>query len=347
MNRSGETLNRFFCLATVVALCTGFSMAANATNATEIQANKAVAKRLLEVKGTPDYRAVAAEVLAADHKKIRAELENLKYNADDPKLVAVFEPDYVAITERKNTIERLFGDGDMVVAMLRVEGKHTGNLYGIPATGKNFDIISIATFKFEDGKIAESWYMADEAALLRQLGTRIPSRVDGKVNLSPVYDDVRTFDEAFAEHTAMPVDTPEYRHKRLLLAYKSKDKPTDYKFEGRPYSNLQRGGIDNIVQRGAELDVEGSHGQSMSERRDMIGTVLTEGNDGVIIFRLTAVNSGELYGIPASGNHLHDWEVGFAEFDGDTWVNAWWMADELGFLLTIGNKEALDFLGGE
>ena len=85
----------------------------------------------------------------------------------------------------------------------------------------------------------------------------------------------------------------------------------------------------------------------MSEREDMIGTVMSEGNQAMFAFRLTATNSGPLYGIPPSGNALHDWELGFAEFEDDKWTNAWYMADELGFLLIIGNEEALDFLVAE
>ncbi len=34
----------------------------------------------------------------------------------------------------------------------------------------------------------------------------------------------------------------------------------------------------------------------------MIGHVITEGNNGMMAFRLTAKNTDELYGIPASGN---------------------------------------------
>jgi predicted ester cyclase len=316
----------------------------------EVQANKATVTRILEVKGTPDYRTVAKEVFSKDHKVLRNEFENLIYNADDPKIYAVAEPDYQAITERTNTIERIFGEGDRVAAMVRVRGKHTGNLYGIPATGKSFNIITTAIFKLANGKIVESWYLAEEAGLLVQLGARIPARVDGKVNLPPVHDDVRTYDEALAEHLASPKDTPEWRHTRLLLSYKSQpeNRPADYTWKGRarPYSNLQRGGIDVLVKRAAELNVEGSHGQSMSDRRDMVGHVISEGNMAVMTFRLTARNSGPLFSAPASGHALHDWEIGFAEFDGDTWVNAWWMADELGFLLSIGNQEALEFLGG-
>jgi predicted ester cyclase len=85
----------------------------------------------------------------------------------------------------------------------------------------------------------------------------------------------------------------------------------------------------------------------MSWREDMLGTVLSEGNQAMFSFLLTAVNSGPLYGIPPSGNELHDWEIAFAEFEGDKWTNAWFMADELGFLLTIGSEEALNFLVGQ
>jgi steroid delta-isomerase-like uncharacterized protein len=332
--------------AAAIALCLGYSFSALASSA-QVEDNKAVVQRYLEAMGTAEITAVADATEAANHKLLRHEFENLKYNADDLELAAAMQSDVEAIADRVNTITRFMGDGDTVAATIQITGTHVGNLYGIPATGKSIDIASGAIFRLEDGKIVESWFMADEARLLRQLDARIPARQDGKINLPPIYHDTRTYDEGLQELMANPVDTPEYRHKRLLLSYKAKNKPDDYKFTGRPYSNLVRGGIENIVQRGAELGVEGAHGQSMSERQDMVGTVVSEGNLAMMSFRLTAVNSGPLYGIPASGNELHDWELGFAEFDGDEWVDAWWMADELGFLLTIGNKEALEFLGGK
>lgn len=313
----------------------------------QVEDNKAVVRRYLEAMGTAEFAAVAEATEATTHRLRRHEFENLKYNADDPILAAAMQPELEAISDRTNTITRFMGEGDLVAATFQITGTHSGNLFGIPATGKSFDIVSGAIFKLKNEKIVESWFMAEEARLLRQIGARLPAREDGKVNLPPVYDDVRTYDEALQELVSDPVDTPEYQHKRLLLSYKAKNRPADYKFTGRPYSNLERGGIANIVERGAELGVEGAHGQSMSERQDMVGTVISEGDLAMMSFRLTAVNSGPLYGIPASGNKLHDWELGFARFDGDKWVDAWWMADELGFLLTIGNKEALNFLGGE
>lgn len=338
-----RTARRIFAAISLVLACCSLAIAAS----TQIEDNKATVKRYLEAMGTAQFAAIAAASEATDHKLLRHEFENLKFNADDPRLAAAMQPELEAISDRSNTITRFIGEGDMVAATLQIRGTHSGNLFGIAATGKSFDIASGAIFKLQNGKIVESWFMAEEARLLRQIGARIPERQDGKVNLPPVYDDVRTYDEALQELVSDPKDSPEYRHKRLLLSYKATNKPADYRFAGRPYSRLARGGIANIVERGAELGVEGAHGQSMSDRQDMVGTVISEGNLAMMSFRLTSVNSGPLYGIPASGNKLHDWELGFAEFDGDEWVTAWWMADELGFLLTIGNKAALDFLGGE
>lgn len=355
MKATQAALRRVLMAIAAISLLLGYSYLALAASA-QVEANKAVVKRYLEVMGTTEFAAVATASEAANHKLLRHEFENLKYNADDPVLAEVMQPELEAITDRTNAIIQLIGEGDTVAARLQMTGTHKGNLYGIPVTGKAIDIALAAVFKLESGKIVESWFMAEEARLLRQLGARLPARQDGKINLPPVYHDTHTFNSALQELMANPFDTPEYRHKRLLLAYKAVDKPADYiswamgqhgRTTGRPYSNLVQGGIDNIVERGAELGVEGSHGRSMSEREDMIGTVISEGNLAMFSFRLTAINSGPLYGIPPSGNPIHDWEVGFAEFEGDKWTNAWYMGDELGFLLSIGNNAALDFLGGE
>jgi hypothetical protein len=229
-----------------------------------------------------------------------------------------------------------------VAAQIRVQGKHTGNLYGIPATGNSFDVMSNAVFRMEDGKIAESWWMLQEGGMLMDLGVGLPKRVDGRSNLAPAYDDSRTFDEALAEHLASPADTDEWHNKTLLLSYKSLPENRAVTWtDRRPYSNLERGGIDDIIARANVIGVEGSHGQAMSNRRDMIAYALSNDHEGVIFFRLTADNTGPLFGIPPAGVKLHDWEIGWARFDGPgSWTDAWWTADELGFTLLVGGKES-------
>ncbi|MDG2087957.1 MAG: ester cyclase [Arenicellaceae bacterium] len=334
-------------LLAIAGFSLGFSLSSLAATA-EIEANKMAVTRLIHAMGIPaEFSGVALEVFAENDKQLRNEFENLVYNAKDPVLSELALPPYEAITNRTNTITRILGEGNMVAASIRVQGTHSGNLYGIPATGKTFDIESAAVFKLANRRIVEAWYMADEATLLRQLDVRLPVRQDGLINLPPGRGDVGTFDDALAEHMTNPVDTPEYRHSKLLLAYKSENKPVGYNFPDRPYSKLLRSSMEKINKRGAELGFEGNHNASMSGKHELLGNFMSEGDLAMFKFRLSAVNSSLLYSVSASGNTLNNWKLGFAEFDGDSWTNAWFMADELGFLLAIGNQEATEFLVGD
>ena len=331
-------------LLAIFSFAVGFSLSSLAATE-EVEANKIAVTRLIHAMGIPaEFPGVAREVFDENDIQLRNEFENLVYNAKDSVLSELALPPHEAITNRINTITRILGEGDMVAATIRVQGTHTGNLYGIPATGKSFDIESVAVFKLAEGRIVEAWYMADEATLLRQLDVRLPVRQDGLINLPPGSGNVRSFDEALVEHMANPVDTPEYRHSKLLLAYKAAEKPADYNFTDRPYAKLLRSSMEKINDRGAELGFEGNHNSSMSGKHELLGNFMSDGGLAMFKFRLGAVNSSPLYSIPASGNTLNNWKVGFAEFDGDSWTNAWFMADELGFLLAIGNAEAMKFL---
>lgn len=347
MFRDITRIKRALCIGAALSFLMGCAEMTSSMATSEKETNKALAVRFIEGVGTPDFAPTRDAILAEDNTRSRHEFENLLYNAEgDTAITEAMQSGHDAITNRINTVTRLVGEGNQVAMTYRIQGDHTGNFYGIPATGKKIDIEAGAIFTFEDGKLVDAWFMADEANLLRDIDALVPVRQDGKLNLAPHYDDVRTYDEALAEHLANPEDTAEWRHTKLLLSYKSQpeNRPEDYTYTGRPYINYLRSGIVNAVERGAELGVEGSHGASISGRRDMISTVLSDGDQAMMSFRLTALNSGPLYGVPASGNRIQDWELGFGRFQGDHWVDAWWMADELGFLLINGTPEALEFL---
>lgn len=330
-------------VSATLGLAPGFpDVALAAASQSQVQANKAVVERYLKALGTAGFDAVRKQTEASGHKQLRHEFENLKYNASDSELAKTADPDAKAIAGRVNSITQILGEGDMVAARLRVTGVHQGNLYGIPATGKKIDMEAAAFFRLANGKIVESWLMAEEAKLLRDIGLPMPARKDGKLVVPPVYNDTRGFEVALKELNARPENTPEFRHKALLMAYKYNPRPAE-----RAYGELLRGGIDNIVARAAELNVKGSHGQSIKDRVDTLGYMVAEGNGVIFNFRLNAINAGPLYGIPPSNNPMHDWEVNYSEFDGDKWTKAWWMADEVGFLSTIGNREAMSFLVGD
>lgn len=66
------------------------------------------------------------------------------------------------------TVEAL-KDG-RVLAHWRFSGKHTAEMFEIPATNKPFDITGMTIFSVAEGKIIEVWQVMEFARLLEQLG---------------------------------------------------------------------------------------------------------------------------------------------------------------------------------
>jgi steroid delta-isomerase-like uncharacterized protein len=76
-----------------------------------------------------------------------------------------------AFPDLKITIEKEICDGDYVVQHLRAIGTNTGQLNGMPATGKKANTTGAMTTKFDQsGKIVEVWSFFDNLGLMQQLG---------------------------------------------------------------------------------------------------------------------------------------------------------------------------------
>ena len=76
-----------------------------------------------------------------------------------------------AFPDLKITIEKEIADGEYVVQHLRAIGTNTGELMGMPATGKKANTTGAMTTKFDQsGKIVEVWSFFDNLGLMQQLG---------------------------------------------------------------------------------------------------------------------------------------------------------------------------------
>jgi steroid delta-isomerase-like uncharacterized protein len=69
-----------------------------------------------------------------------------------------------------STVEDMMVDGDKVVSRLTFRGTHTGDLMGIPPTGKSVAISEIIIDRVADGKIVESWRLFDQMGMMQQMG---------------------------------------------------------------------------------------------------------------------------------------------------------------------------------
>jgi len=68
------------------------------------------------------------------------------------------------------TIVDIFGQGDKIVKHWNFKGTHTGEFFGIPASGRKVDIDGVTLVKMKDGKIAQEQDFMDNLSFYQQLG---------------------------------------------------------------------------------------------------------------------------------------------------------------------------------
>jgi len=72
-------------------------------------------------------------------------------------------------------IDDLVASGNKVATSIRLNGTHSGDLFGIPATGKPLSVHGMVLSHLEDGKIIEEWEILDMFGVFHQLGvTSLP-----------------------------------------------------------------------------------------------------------------------------------------------------------------------------
>jgi steroid delta-isomerase-like uncharacterized protein len=75
-----------------------------------------------------------------------------------------------AFPDMNTTVNDMVAEGDKVVIRFTIRGTHTGDMMGIPPTGKSGKIAGITMLRLEDGKIVEEFSLADMMTLYQQLG---------------------------------------------------------------------------------------------------------------------------------------------------------------------------------
>jgi predicted ester cyclase len=68
------------------------------------------------------------------------------------------------------TVEDLIAEGDKVVSRNSVTGTHQGEYMGLPPTGKSVTYNEIFILRFVNGRVAETWGVADVFSQMKQLG---------------------------------------------------------------------------------------------------------------------------------------------------------------------------------
>ena len=68
-------------------------------------------------------------------------------------------------------IHQALAEGDHVALHMTMRSRHTGEMFGHPATGRPIEMDQMHFFRVEGDRVAEHWAVRDDAALMRQLTT--------------------------------------------------------------------------------------------------------------------------------------------------------------------------------
>ena len=141
----------------------------SAAKTSQLEANKAVARRLFEVALNHDNWDVYNEIHSKDfvaHAGTRSATL-----AEDLQSAKGWRQ---AFPDGQYTINQMIAEGDMVMVRWTGRGTNTGEGNGLPATGKHIEATGITVFHIVGGKIVEEWNEYDMLGLLRQLGLLPP-----------------------------------------------------------------------------------------------------------------------------------------------------------------------------
>jgi predicted ester cyclase len=72
--------------------------------------------------------------------------------------------------ELRFDVEDEIAEGDKVVQLVTMSGRHAGPLMGREPTGRRFAVRHVYIWRIADGRIAEHWGSRDDLGMLRQLG---------------------------------------------------------------------------------------------------------------------------------------------------------------------------------
>jgi steroid delta-isomerase-like uncharacterized protein len=92
-------------------------------------------------------------------------------------LVALLKTFYAGMSDLVIDVEDVVGEGDIVFLRTSSQGTHTGELFGIPGSGRPVSYKGIATYYLADGKITREWFNDDMFALMNTIRPAVETAV--------------------------------------------------------------------------------------------------------------------------------------------------------------------------
>jgi steroid delta-isomerase-like uncharacterized protein len=129
--------------------------------------NRAVIRRFYDELWNQWNLDVANEILAPD-VRFRGSLGTTLAGVDAVK--GYVEQVRTAFPDFQNQVDDLIAEDDKIVTRMTWTGTHSGELFGIAATGRRVTYVGAGIFHLLDAKIQEAWIVGDTQELWRTLG---------------------------------------------------------------------------------------------------------------------------------------------------------------------------------
>jgi len=139
------------------------------TSLTDEQARAAIAPwySLFNVASRGDVKAIQEQILTEDYQSCAGYLPGECWGRDTSiKVVSNFGN---TIPDMKFDIKEMLVAGDRVIVRGEVTGTPSGELFGVPHSGKSFRMMAIDIQTIKDGRIAKTFHMENWLSAIGQL----------------------------------------------------------------------------------------------------------------------------------------------------------------------------------
>lgn len=139
------------------------------TNLTDEQARAVIAPwySLFNVASRGDVKAIQEQILTDDYQSCSGYLPGECWGRDTSiKVVSNFA---ITIPDMKFDIKEMLVAGDRVIVRGEVTGTPSGELFGVPHSGKSFRMMAIDIQTIKDGRIAKTFHMENWLSAIGQL----------------------------------------------------------------------------------------------------------------------------------------------------------------------------------
>lgn len=133
---------------------------------TSEEQNEALIREVLELINDRDLDA-AFELYAPDYIYHGPGGQELRGRDGIRGLWAVF---LAAFPDLHSTVDDVIAEGDKLVLRWTIQGTHTGEFLGIPASNNQISLSVTEIFRIADGQLVEAWDQYDRLGLMEQIG---------------------------------------------------------------------------------------------------------------------------------------------------------------------------------